>query len=272
MAMPPGIPQSINFHSMLFDEKTAKDDKYKYNGEDKGMIWRHDVFDYIVSRCPEAEVILGWAEEQGSRAITRDELRAGIPVAVEMEPEVLAHHVWGFLQHCLTHSALRTFRNSEKRNGLEVWRQLTLEINSRTDCREHSLRDRVQRPQQATDLKGITHAIAAWETDYNEYRDAGGGEMFFKEQRGQILRLLPSGLRKDLFKVMHDYTSLSQIKEWIRVQVELEQEWAEEDRAQRGQPRRSQHVMVAEYDEEEPDEINELFPNASQEQVLALQQ
>ena len=220
--LPPGIPPVVTFHTRLFDEKATKDDKYKYNGEDKGMTWRHDIFDYWVSRCPEAEVILTWAEREGSKAITREALRAGVPLAVEIDPELLAHHIWGFLQHCLTQGALRTSRNAEKRNGLDVWRQLTLEINSRTDCREHGLRDRVQRPTQAADIKGIKNAIAVWETNYNEYLDAGGSEMFYKERRGQILRLLPSDLRKDLFKVMQEYTDLNQIKEWIRVQVELE--------------------------------------------------
>ena len=120
----------MTFLTRLFDEKTAKDDKYRYNGEDKGATWRHDVFDYMVSRCPDAELILKWAELQGSRTITREELKLGLPLAVEINAEVLAHHVWGFLQHCLTQSALRVFRNSEKRNGLDIWRQLTLEINS----------------------------------------------------------------------------------------------------------------------------------------------
>ncbi len=95
--------------------------------------------------------------------------------------------------------------------------------------------------------------------------------MFFKERRGQILRLLPAELRKDLFKAMHEFTDLGQIKEWIRVQVELEQEWAEEDKTQRA-GRRPIHLAEPHESEDEEDEILALFPNASPEQILALQQ
>ncbi len=170
----PGASHSpVTYHTRLLDEKTAKDDRYKYNGEDNGNTWRHDVYNYIVSRCPEAEVILNWAEQRGATEITREELVKGIGLAVEMEADVLSHHVWGFLQHGLSHSALQTFRNTEKRNGLEVWRSLVLEINSRTDCRKHGLRDRVQRPAQAADNQSIKLAMGSWEASYNEYLDAG---------------------------------------------------------------------------------------------------
>ena len=61
----------------------------------------------------------------------------------EMSPYILSHHVWGFLQHCLTGAARQTFENTDIRDGLNVWRQLVLEVNSQTACRRHGLRARV---------------------------------------------------------------------------------------------------------------------------------
>ena len=39
----------------LFDKKTAKEPKYAYDGASNGGTWRSDVWDYVVSKCPNAE-------------------------------------------------------------------------------------------------------------------------------------------------------------------------------------------------------------------------
>ncbi len=144
-----------------------------------------------------------------------------------------------------------------------------LEINSRTDCREHALRDRVQRPEQAQGVTHIKKAIADWETSYNEYLDSGGEKMNFKERRSQILRLPPSGLRRDLFRVIGDYTDISEVKEWIRRQVELEQEWEAEDRSRR--PSRKTPLQVTEQEDEyDLEELREIFPDKDDEEIHAL--
>ena len=170
----------LTYHTKLSDEKTAKDAAYRYDPESSGnpWTWRRDTYDYFVSKCPEAEPILNWAESMGAKEIKRADVQEhGVPVMHEVNPEVLSHHIWGFLQHCLAGSAKQVFRNAERRNGLDVWRALVLEINSRTVCRRHGLRDRVQQPRQAASTADIKKALADWETLYSEYLDAGGAEM-----------------------------------------------------------------------------------------------
>ncbi len=58
--------------------------------------------------------------------------------------------------------------------------------------------------------------------------------MDFEELRIQLLKILPKTLRLDLFKNAKDYTSIPQIKEWIRLETEYEHEWEESDTAARG--------------------------------------
>ena len=96
-----------------------------------------------------------------------------------------------------------------------------MKINSQTDCRRFNLRDRVQAPSQVADNKYVAQGIADWETLYGEYRDAGGIEMDYEERRSQILKILPSIIRKDVFRKMSDFDSIEAIVEYLRVQIEL---------------------------------------------------
>ena len=173
MPAPPGL---ITVYSKLFDEKTAQDKKFEYDGIKNGSTWRSDVFDYLVSRCPGAGSILRWAEQKGPEKITPELIRLAMTTnefmqdsedpqgSTVVEPKVLGHHVWGFLQHCLTGAAKQTFRNTDRQDGLNVWRKLVMTINSRTHCRRHALRQQVQEPQPAANLEGIMARIADWET------------------------------------------------------------------------------------------------------------
>ena len=79
-------------------------------------------------------------------------------------------------------------------------------------------------PPQAADNKSLKRALAAWQETYNAYIDAGGPPMDFEEGRTQLLKILPTTLRLELFKNLRDYTSIPQITEWIRVEAEYEQE------------------------------------------------
>ena len=92
----------------------------------------------------------------------------------EINPTVLSHHMWGFLQHGLSGSARQTFKNTTRRDGSNVWRLLVLKVNSQTECRRYGLRDRVQMPAQVGCNAAVEKAIADWETTYTEYRESGG--------------------------------------------------------------------------------------------------
>ena len=71
--------------------------------------------------------------------------------------------------------------------------------------------------------------IADWESLYIEYMDAGGAAMDYEDRRGQLLRILPRDLRRDLFRRINDFHSIASLKEWIREQLELERQWNDTD-------------------------------------------
>ncbi len=283
--MPPGIPQPnghpITMLSKVFEEKTAKD--FQYDGVTKGASWRSDVFDYFISKCPYGQPWLEWAERMGANEITpvliaEEKKKLG----TALDPEVFSHHVWGFLQHCVSGAARQTFKNTQKRDGLNVWRALVLEVNSQTACRRHGLRDRVQMQSQVESNEQVRQAIANWESAYNEYREAGGDEMDVEDRRSQLLRILPTQLRRDLFRKLDEFknpkTAIAEMKEWIRVQTEMEREWRLDDQLRRGRARPVNTVEAEPIDEggELPteDDMNALFAlgtTSTMAEILAIQ-
>ena len=107
----------------LFEEKTAREAQYSYDGSSKGSTWRSDVFDYFISKCPDAEPWLTWVENHGAAKVDDSAMSAmalGGELMTEISPQVLSHHVWGFLQHCLSGSARQTFKNTTRRDGFNV--------------------------------------------------------------------------------------------------------------------------------------------------------
>ena len=99
--------------------------------------------------------------------------RSGIAMT-EIDPYVFNHHVWGFLQHCLSGSARQVFKRTPRQDGMNVWRQLVLKINSKTECRQQTLRNKCQSQAQVSDERYVEKAIADWEDLYSQYLDAGG--------------------------------------------------------------------------------------------------
>ena len=183
--------------SKIFDEKTAKDSKYAYDGVTNGTSWRSDIFDYFISRCLDGQPWLDWAEKQGASAITATSIAAAVlnnEVMSELRPHIFSHHVWGFLQHCVSGQAKQTFKNNDRQDGLNVWRELVLDINSQTACRRHGLRDKVQMQSQVSNNSQVKQALADWESLYQQYREAGGEVMDFEDRRSQLLRILPTDL------------------------------------------------------------------------------
>ena len=90
--------------------------------------------------------------------------------------------------------------SASRQDGFNVWRQLCLEINSRTDCVRHHLRNKCQQVPQAPNNSHVWRAIADWETMYADYLDAGGAFMDYEDRRSQLLRILPMALRRDVLR------------------------------------------------------------------------
>ena len=202
MPKPPGIRgdevTKITLTTRLFEEKTARERSYQYDGcpDKNGPAWRSDTFDYFVAKCPAAGPWLEWAERCGSREITPELLvrtqMDGELMTDDMNPTILSHHIWAFLHHCLSGAARQVYKNTARQDGLNVWRKLTQEINSRTDCVRHRLRNKCQQVAQAPSNAQVWKCVGDWETLYTEYLDAGGKPMEFEDRRGQCLRILPN--------------------------------------------------------------------------------
>ena len=176
----------------------------------------------------------------------------------DLNPVVLSHHVWGFLQHCLSGAGKQVFKSATRQDGFNVWRVLTLEINSRTACVRHALRNQCQQVPQAANNGLVWKAIADWEALYTKYREAGGTAMEFEDRRGQILRILPKDLRKDAFRRLTDFHTIPVLKEWIREQLEYEKEWGYVDKS-------TIHAKAMEIAEARPEE----FEGANEDDVEA---
>ncbi len=285
--MPPGMNgnQAITMTSKIFEEKTARDKSMTYDGNaDHGASWRSDVYDYFVSKWPDCEPWLRWTEDQGATKITPEAIDAHLQsgeAMTEISPYVFSHLVWGFLQHCLTGAGRQIFKAAKRQDGLNVWRQLVLEINSKTDCRRHGLRNRCQNQTQVVNNKHVRKAISDWEELYCQYLDAGGDTMAFEDRRGQLLRILPTALRREVFRNMQSFPDLDSIKEWIRVQMELEEQWEVVDSSSRkrgGTPvNQVEEAPEPEADEDEnPSEddmeaLLKLDANSTTDEILAVQ-
>ena len=124
------------------------------------------------------------------------------------------------------------------------------EINSRTDCVRHSLRNKCQNVGQAQSNAQVMQCIANWETGYTEYLDAGGSPMNYEDRRGQILRILPRDLRRDLFRRIAEFKTVAAVKDWLREQLEMEKEWHDTDSRQM----RGKQVAAVEFDNGEESE------------------
>ena len=145
-----------------------------------------------------------------------------------------------------------------------------LEVNSQTHCRRHGLRDRVQLQQQVTSTEHIRGAVAVWESPHNEYLEAGGSPMEFEDRRSQYFRILLKELRKKVFRKLTDFKTIPEIKEWVRVQTELEREWEVDDSSRRRPGARAANVLEVDEMTAELNALGISFEDGMSDQVLAI--
>ena len=102
--------------------------------------------------------------------------------------------------------------------------------------------------------------------------------MDFEVRRTQMLKILPKDLRLELFKKLSESTSISQIKEWIRVQIEYEVGWERDDAAARG--RKGLHALEPSCEEaaapegpseEDMEALMNIGPSSTLAEILAVQ-
>ena len=70
--------QRVFWDTKLFDEKMTLNPLYRYNGVSGGDVWHTRIFDYMVSKCPDIEVLLRWAEKQDMNLVTENHIRSTV--------------------------------------------------------------------------------------------------------------------------------------------------------------------------------------------------
>ena len=100
----------VTWKTRLFDPKIAQNSKYQYDGHNHGDAWKRNVLGFLVGQCPLVAEMLRWAEKQVMETITMDmygeEEHKGTFGDLKGESsEVLAGHVWSFLQMCVSDAA-----------------------------------------------------------------------------------------------------------------------------------------------------------------------
>ena len=96
--------------------------------------------------------LLKWAEQQEepitSATIHNAQEDDDEMAKVENDPEVLAHHLWGFLNISLVDDAWEVFGSVDVGSGLEVWRLVNLDTTQKTEGELMEMEDLVQNPKR----------------------------------------------------------------------------------------------------------------------------
>ena len=182
----------MTWRTNLFDVKLAVNDKYRFNGVDKGDSWKRSIEGFFVGRCPQIAAMLNWAEKKGTEVITMqmcdeafnngefDSEQHGV---LEENHKVLASHVWSFLQICCVDGAATVFQGCMPNlNGLEVWRAMTWEINAGRGSRLGALQEFVAKPPPVRRYQDISSAITTFDCKLQDLAEAGG-ERFTKRAK-----------------------------------------------------------------------------------------
>jgi len=195
--------ETVTWRTNLFDAKVAVNDKYRYNGVDKGDSWKRSIEGFFVGRCPQVEGMLQWAERQGTQVIDKNMIDAAHATGkfgiMTEDYEVLAGHIWSFLQICCVDGAATIFQNCRPNlNGLEVWRALTWEINSGRGSRLGGLQEYVAKPPAVRRYQDISGAITAFDCKLQELAEAGGERPQDITLKRALLQSFPNDLREAL--------------------------------------------------------------------------
>ena len=183
-----------------FDTKDAKDNLPRYDGKVKREYWRKMVSYYLYSKNVDMGPLLKWAEQQ-KEPITGMTMAEAEKSEVDMakldaDPEVLSHHLWGFLNISLTEDAWEIFDNTDAGSGLEVWRLVNMDTTQKTEGELMEMEDLVQNPRRLPKLTDITKGIVAWDNLYKEYREAGGEKLTPAREVNILAKMLPGEFKQ----------------------------------------------------------------------------
>ncbi len=198
---------------------------YRYNGVSGGDVWHQRIFDYLVSKCPDIEVLLRWAEKQDTALVTEGMIRS-TQFMMEEAPVVLSGHIFGFLGACLDGDARTTFdsiptRLCGSRNGLEAWRALSWRIRQGREFRKNALKEAMDAMKPVRDYAHISGAIDEYDKKLKEYEAAGGDRPTESDLKRAVLKLMPHELREALIFKASDPGGFMEFKEALRYKVAM---------------------------------------------------
>ena len=218
----------IDVYTRVFDPRDHKDFK-KFDGHRDQEEWHKITKRHLISCAPDIEPLLKWAELQ-PQEIRNDELSNATkhPDIAQMwmqgmlltRPDVLSHHLWGFLGSNLTAYAMTIFESCGSRQGLEVWRRLLKDHVRKTPAEQMALEDAAMNPKMCSNLGDVEAGFLRWETALKKYHDTlpTGSTERLSEQRQlrAVTKMLPMEVQKKvLWDHPHQFATTYDLLEWV---------------------------------------------------------
>ena len=103
---PVSTTPKVTWTTKLFEDKTALDAGYQWDGAKGGHTWKRETRDYLIGRCPPIKELLDYAEQADDSPIipsARGLTINGTERVFDLDGEnlgVISGHLWGFLQMC----------------------------------------------------------------------------------------------------------------------------------------------------------------------------
>ena len=146
-----------------------------------------------ISKLPSIEVLLLWAERQGSAEVLPMHIEAACGANgwyIEGDLNVINGLVWGFLNSAVTDKARITFSNAGRMNGLDAWRRLCYRTDLGSENRIMELERQIDRPQSFKSIDAVLPGLEDWDNLLRRMREAGGELPSDRKLRYKLLEML----------------------------------------------------------------------------------
>ena len=249
-------------------ETKDRGDLPKFNGQDKGDLWRKKTTYFLTNKCPDVKPFLKWAEQQ-REVITPDSMRRAWYSEelknVRNDPRVLAFHLFGFLNTNLVGEAWDVYDSVGDDNGFEVWRLINLDVTQKTQAEVLALEHAVLNPKKLIKLRDIPTGLVNWDNSYRAYVEAGGRALDDDRKIGALMRLFPDAVCEKVLWEMEKFEGKPLVlRRWVKEHTKLLVNW---DSPDSGRPRAA-NLLDAEENAQSEDEGD--LENKSREELCAL--
>ena len=168
----------------LFEDTIAVTEVMRYPAEGAGdrdreraverkLAWVKTTRNYFISKAPDMEFLLLWAEDFQSRPATNQHTSsmADSGQCMDHDQLKLSRDLWGHLNLVLpVTSADRTaFDLAPPGNGLDAWRRIVDPLGPRSKERLFNMHTDVINPKTARSVSSVLHEIEEWENELREY-------------------------------------------------------------------------------------------------------